>query len=241
MEAAAGSQILGEIEEMSLEEVLLDLRTTASGKPGGRPPPKATHIEELDGLIARQFRATQVPTLSITGRHHPLLYKVVSRLVSPPFSHAVLILDLDGRFDTTRLTCTDADARHIYIQRPSSTSIPSSAGTEEAAADTTGDNLKRLVAEAQTFMLYGEAPRPSAHRHWWGTIVIQGFGVGDVVAGWKGWLRVDREHVRGFPPGCSAEEALAQRSARHDAVDSAGWAAESQWGGFVFYEGGEGA
>jgi hypothetical protein len=32
----------------------------------------------------------------------------------------------------------------------------------------------------------------------------------------------------------SVEEALQRRSARQEAVDAAGWAAESQWGGFVF-------
>lgn len=88
-------------------------------------------------------------------------------------------------------------------------------------------------------MLYGEASRASAGREWWGTIVLGGLGAGDVIAGWKGWLRVDRESVRGFALGISAEEALEQRARRQDVVDEAGWAATSQWGSFVFLEGGE--
>lgn len=88
-------------------------------------------------------------------------------------------------------------------------------------------------------MLYGDASRASAGREWWGTIVLGGLGAGDVVAGWKGWLRVDRESVRGFALGISAEEALEQRERRQDAVEAAGWAATSQWGGFVFRDGEE--
>lgn len=63
-----------------------------------------------------------------------------------------------------------------------------------------------------------------------------GVGAGDITTGWKGWLRVDRENVRGFAPGISAEEALDQKRQRQDMVDAAGWVATSQWGGFVFRE-----
>ena len=68
-------------------------------------------------------------------------------------------------------------------------------------------------------------------------MVLGGLGAGDLVAGWKGWLRVDREAVRPFPPGISVEEALLQRDARNKAVQAAGWEVSSPWGGFVFHDG----
>lgn len=80
-------------------------------------------------------------------------------------------------------------------------------------------------------------------REWWGTIVIGGgspttLGSGhtDVTTGWKGWLRVDREEVRGFPLGMSAEEALVDREQRQRAADASGYTATSAWGGFNFRE-----
>lgn len=99
--------------------------------------------------------------------------------------------------------------------------------------------MRALVAEAEGFMLYGDEPRAqSGSRPCWGVVVLGVVtGAGDVAAGWRGWMRVGREGVPGFPLGISAEEALAGRDARQDAVDGAGWAAESAWGGFVFRDG----
>lgn len=192
-------------------------------------------MPELDYTIARHFRATQVPSLSINGRNLPLIYKLASTLVSSPHGYALLIIDLEGRFDATRLSCTEADAHHIYVQRPPRPRSFASSATEETGS-TSIDHLRSLVVEADSFMLYSPAAAPSASRRWWGSVILGGLGAGDVVAGWKGWLRVEREHVRGFAHGTSAEEALDRRSARQEAVDATGWVAESQWGGFVFRE-----
>lgn len=183
---------------------------------------KFTHMQELDELAARHFRATQTAAISVSGRHLPLLYTLIDNLVSPPYSHTLLIIDLDGRFDVTRLSCTYENLRHVYVQRP---------------ARSSADHLRALVSEADNFMLYGDGAHASAARPWWGTVVVGGLGAGDIVAGWKGWLRIDREPVRSFTLGMSAQEALEQRAQRQDAVDSAGWAATSQWGSFVFREG----
>lgn len=188
-------------------------------------PIKLTHLDALDTIISRHFRATQAATPSVAGRSLPLLYTLVSRLASPPHRYAVLVIDLDGRFDPTRLTCSDTDARHVYLQRPSRLTSRSST-----------DRLRAVVAAAENFMLYGAAAHPeaSAARSWWGTIVIGAHGAGDLAATWRGWLRVDREPVQPFPLGSSAEEALTQRPTRQAAVDAARWAATSPWGSFLF-------
>ncbi|KAK7398235.1 hypothetical protein QQX98_012385 [Neonectria punicea] len=176
-------------------------------------------MQPLDQLAARHFRATKAAGVSVSGRHLPLLYRLISTLVSPPHLHTLLVMDLDGRFDATRLTCPEPHLRHVYVQRPARSSL---------------ERLRALVAEAEGFMLYGDGAHASAARQWWGTVVVGGLGAGDIAAGWKGWLRVDREHVRGFALGISAEEAMEQRGRRQDAVDAAAWAATSEWGDFSF-------
>ncbi|KAM5352173.1 hypothetical protein ACJ41O_004896 [Fusarium nematophilum] len=185
---------------------------------------KRTYMRPLDDIAARHFQATKAASISISGRHLPLLYKLISTLIAPPHLYTVLIIDLEGRFDATRLTCSPPHTRHVYIQRP---------------ARTSPEQLRAMVAEAENVLLYGNVAQASAAREWWGTIVVGGLGAGDIAVGWKGWLRVDRQHVRGFALGISAEEALEQRTQRQDVVEAAGWAVASQWGGFTFKEGEE--
>ncbi|ODA83128.1 hypothetical protein RJ55_01638 [Drechmeria coniospora] len=181
-----------------------------------------THMDELDKIASLHFRDTQAAAVSISGRNLPLIYKLISSLVSPPLCKTLMVLDLDGRFDATRITCAEEHLHHVYVQRP---------------AHSSPETVRTLVADAQGFMLYNAASQASLSRQWWGTIVIGGLGsAGDLVAGWKGWLRVDREPVQPFALGISSDEALTQRKARQDAVDAAGWAATSPWGGFVFHE-----
>lgn len=95
-------------------------------------------------------------------------------------------------------------------------------------------------------MLHDESSAQSRGREWWGTVVVgaaEGSGpaasgaAGDVVAaGWKGWLRVEREKVGGFAMGMGVREAKARRDERQRVVDGVGWAVESDWGGYVFHE-----
>ncbi|KFH46855.1 hypothetical protein ACRE_023330 [Hapsidospora chrysogenum ATCC 11550] len=219
--------------------ILDNLRASVNGGTN-KGPLKETHMQELDQVAERHLREEQSPTLAICGRHLPLLYRIASILVSPPHLFALLVIDLDGRFDATRLSCSDTDARHIYVHRPPRPSSYGCSAAEDAADEggwdsgTDAGQLRSMIAEAGSFMLYGAGAAPSASRRWWGTAVVGGPGVGDIAAGWKGWLRVYREPVQAFALGMSAEEALERRSARQEAVDAAGWAAESRWGGFVF-------
>lgn len=211
--------------------------TTSTSNSAIKAPLKPTHLNDLDDIAARHFRSTQAPVLAITGRQLPLILKLASTLASPPHNYALLIIDLDNRFDATRLSCSSSDARHIYVHRPPQLSTYESSPTSETPQETTVDHLRALVAEAGNFMLYTPSAAHSSSRRWWGTIVLGGLGAGDIVAGWKGWLRVNRENVSNFNLGVSAEEALVDRDARQRLVDGAGWTAESQWGGFNFSEG----
>ncbi|KAM4065956.1 peptidase M43, pregnancy-associated plasma-A [Hirsutella rhossiliensis] len=227
-----GKRVLDEVEETTLDEILNSLRAALPDAAAAAPSRglKPTHMDELDRVAARHLRDTQAPTLAIAGRSLPLLYKLVATLVSPPHRQAVLVVDADGRFDATRLAChDDDDLRHVYVQQCGGAASP--------------EHLRALVADAEAFMLYHAAARPSRSRRWWGTVVVlggagaPGLGGGDVVAGWKGWLRVDRDQVQPFALGVGVDDALAERDARQRAVDAAGWAATSPWGGFVFYDG----
>ena len=105
-------------------------------------------------------------------------------------------------------------------------------------------------------MLYGD--HQSRDRQWWGTIVVGSSGLSssattissgstskmatsnthaDVLTGYKGWLRIDRaDQVPGFHMGISAEEALADRDRRMEAVrkGEGKWRASSRWGSYAF-------
>ncbi|KAL7932612.1 hypothetical protein V8C35DRAFT_306204 [Trichoderma chlorosporum] len=229
MEAAVGGQLLKAVEEASLEEILdsfrssYDLEKTQATGTGIRRV-KSTHLGQLDHLAGRQFRATQAPTISVSGRSLPLIYKVISTLVSPPQSMALFVLDLDGRFDATRLTCTDDDLQHVYVQQP----------PYDANSGTNVELIRSLIADAERFMVYDGSSAASLSREFWGTIVLGGLGAGDLVAGWKGWLNVERDHVAEYSMRVTMEEAFERRSDRQAVVDGAGWVAASPWGRFTF-------
>jgi hypothetical protein len=140
--------------------------------------------------------------------------------VSEPHCKTVVVVDLESAFDATRLSCSQEGLRHVHIYRP-----PRGSPT----------HVREMIAGIETWMLYGD--HSSTTREWWGTIVLGGIGAGDVNAGWKGWLKVEREEVGGFAVGLSAQEAFESREKRQDVVDQAGWTATSSWGSFIFQEG----
>ncbi|KAI0146289.1 hypothetical protein GGR57DRAFT_479435 [Xylariaceae sp. FL1272] len=235
-----GAKLLGEVEEESLEELLSALRRDLSHTSSHH---KAIPFPELSAIITRYQRATQSappPLFSVSGRYLPFLYHLISNLIAEPHSYTVVIIDTEGKFDVTRLippsssfskppaTSTTAtattppnplpatilDLKHLHIYRPAR-------GQE---------HVKAILSQLDEFMLYGD--HGSKAREWWGTVVIGGVG-GDVNAGWKGWLTVEREEVSGFAPGMSVEEALRERDKRQQAVDRAGWSVSSRFGNFV--------
>ncbi|KAI3322609.1 hypothetical protein HD806DRAFT_536448 [Xylariaceae sp. AK1471] len=229
---AAGARLLGEVEEGSLEELLDSLRGSLLASTSSHHH-RTPHIPfpDLSAIIGRYQRATQSappPLFSVSGRYLPLLYHLISTLIASPHNYTVVIIDTEGRFDVTRLIsptpahsvsypATAPDLQHVHIYRPAH-----GQGQEQ---------VKAIMAAVDEFMLYGT--HESRNREWWGTVVIGGAG-GHVNAGWKGWLRVEKEDVSGFAVGASVEEALRERQRRQDAVNAAGWAASSHWGTYVW-------
>ncbi|KAI1136277.1 hypothetical protein F5Y05DRAFT_415467 [Hypoxylon sp. FL0543] len=235
-----GAKLLGEIEEESLEELINSIQADLTGGPSGLRPD--IPIPALASIAARYHKATQSappPVLSVSGRYLPLLYHLVSILIAEPHNYTVVVVDAESRFDVTRLFSPDrshhstttsypaqlSDLRHVHVYRPARGQ----------------DQIRAAVAAAGEWMLYGA--HGSRAREWWGTVVIgggSGTGTGgmsvkgDVNAGWKGWLRVEREDVPGFPTGVSVEEALRDREKRQEVVDAAGWVAASRAGGYVW-------
>ncbi|OHE94702.1 hypothetical protein CORC01_10011 [Colletotrichum orchidophilum] len=230
--ALAGTRLLGEVEETRLDEVLHALRIALNpDAPWTKSRhPKPYPIPGLDDLVTRNFRATKSAPLAVTGRQLPLIYALVSTLLSHPYNKTVLIIDTEHRFDATRLLCNQDDLRHAYVHRPARRGNVD--GRSGGGAGMGADQIRELVAAAEGWMLYGG--HHSGARQWWGTMVIGALGAGDVTTAWKGWLRVDREYVPGFSIGCSATEAVKDRQQRQEVVDAAPWAVSSQWGCFTF-------
>ncbi|UKZ81065.1 hypothetical protein TrVFT333_008833 [Trichoderma virens FT-333] len=137
---------------------------------------------------------------------------------------ALFVLDLDGRFDATRLACTDDDLQHVYVQQP----------PYDESSGTNVELIRSLIADAERSMVYEGASAASLSREFWGSIVLGGLGAGDLVAGWKGWLHVERDHVAEYSMRVTMEDAFERRSDRQEVVDTAGWAAASPWGKFTF-------
>ncbi|KAJ6782662.1 hypothetical protein PWT90_00215 [Aphanocladium album] len=227
MDTAQGSRLLSEVGGESLEEILGSLRTayhhatTVEGNASINYRSKTTGIAELDEIVTRHFQSTKIGGLSITGRYLPLVYKIASTLVSSPNNKAVIIIDYEGRFEALRLKCSTADLDHIYVLQP---------------AESARDQIRDIIADIESYMVYDPEAKQSSDRELWGTIAIGGTGGGDVSAGWKGWLHVDREQVQPFPSDITLNEALQQREERQKAVDAAGWQASSAWGDFIFHE-----
>lgn len=139
--------------------------------------------------------------------------------MAAPRSGVALVVDVDGRFDVTRLSCSREELRHVYVVRPGKE------GTE------------RCLEEARRWLVYGE--NGSRGRELVVKVVSGGEGVkgADVVGCWRGWMRVGRGmEVEGFGEGISVQEAAREREERQEMVEGSGWKATSDYGEFRWVE-----
>lgn len=68
---------------------------------------KSYPIRDLDTLVTQHFRATLSAPLSVSGRHLPFIYLLVATLITTPQNKAVVVVDIDAKFDITQvLQCT---------------------------------------------------------------------------------------------------------------------------------------
>lgn len=167
-----------------------------------------TGIRDLDDLW-RQHGGK----LSITGRGGlPLLYHIVDSCITE-LNGTVAIIDVDGRFSPSNLRC---DLRHVHVWRPGRR------------------NFKDTLESVEGYMLGGE--HGSMRREWVATIVNGGAG-GDIMLGWRGWLKVEKTDTVRFEVGMSVEEALANRERRQEVVHRSEWRIISDIGDFAWKEG----
>ena len=234
------------------EQILIEARNAISPELSRRtnhpPPLPLSHGHELFPLVAivaRHFRARQSPTIAISGPGaDALVYSLLAALVADgPF--VVLVVDPWHHFDATLVPMRDQDLEHVHVLRPP---VPLGVGDGlDGDDDDGGWDVVEKTAQAREWLAYGT--HASRHREFWGTVLFGGAagrmsvhgraggggggGVcADVVTGRKGWLRVERPRLDGFPVGTSAEEALARREARQSAADAVGWRAVCAWGEF---------
>jgi hypothetical protein len=125
----------------------------------------------------------------------------------------VVVIDLDRRFSPSHLQLPEQELQYVHVFRP------------------TKENLQVTIESIEGYMLYGE--HGSKGREWVGTILNGGGAVVkgvDVVVGWRGWLRVERESVGTFAEGMSVEAAWEERTKRQEVVDGKGWKGKSKMG-----------
>ncbi|KAK4222163.1 hypothetical protein QBC38DRAFT_375689 [Podospora fimiseda] len=239
--AGIGRRMLGEIEEVGLDEVLASFRANHHNSHAGirNPISSLGRIYPITGLNELMQthsvdttrnnggkKTQQQPPLAICGRYYPeLLYRLIATLISPPWEKTISIIDFDGKFEALRLLVAAKQVRkedlgHVYLWMP---------GQEEE---------EDCFGEVERYMLYGD--HESREREWWGTVVIGGSGNGrrypghvGLTAGRSGWMRVGRVEVPGFG-GKGVEHGLREREKRQEVVEKAGWVGSCAWGEFVF-------
>jgi len=168
--------------------------------------PSRTGLPDLDDLWKQHGGK-----LSIIGQGLPLIYTVITHLVHT-LGGTIVVIDLDGRFSPSHLTELSVEGlRDIHVFRCSK------------------ERLKVTLESVEGYMLWGE--HWSKGREWLSTIILGGVG-GDIMVGWRGWLGVEREMVRGFAEGFSVEEAWGEKEGRQEVVDTKGWRGVCEMGEF---------
>ncbi|KAF7953087.1 hypothetical protein EAE96_006306 [Botrytis aclada] len=241
-----GGRLLREVgeSEESLESLLTTLTNTAN------PRSSRTHIRALDELWSSSYQ--NHPRLSVSGRQLPLLIHIINTLLrnkDGKGGKCVVLIDVHSRFSPSFLAFQDddddddnerleagqeeklkkSDLKHLHIFRPSA------------------QNLESTLKGVGEYMLWGN--HDSYGREFGGTILfrvegregvdmgsLRGMGRPEVVMGWRGWLRVEREEVGAFGMGGSVEEMLEERERREEVVRGKGWRGVGEKGGEVVWK-----
>lgn len=214
------------------------------------PRPSRSHIHALDELWCNSYQ--NQPRLSVSGRQLPLLIHILTALLRKEdgkVGKCVVLIDVHSRFSPSFLVFQEdeeedndgeleagqeeklkrSDLKHLHIFRPSA------------------QNLESTLKGVEEYMLYGN--HDSYGREFGGTILfgaegregvdmgsLRGMGRPEVVMGWRGWLRVEREEVEAFGMGGSVEEMLEERKRRQDVVRGKGWRGVGEKGGEVVWK-----
>jgi len=193
------------------------------------------------------------------GRYHPLLYLLLATLIAPPNNKCVLVVDVDGSFEASKiLEATPVSMKPLppHMQpekmprdqwrkvrppyhRPV---LPSDLAHVYVIrpADAREGPLCRAILQAKQYMMYG--PHRSRDREFWGTVVIGADDPGadvDVVCGtMKCRLKVERMYVRsmGGRGVMSYQGGMKLRDQRDAERSFAPLIARCVWGRFRFDE-----
>lgn len=221
------------------------LLTTLTNTLNPRPP--KTHIQSLDELWSNSYQ--NQPRLSVSGRQLPLLIHILTTLLRNKDGRegkCVVLIDIQSRFSPSFLPFQDdedehaevgqkddklkkSDLKHLHIFRP------------------TAQSIEITLKGVEEHMLYGN--HSSYGREFGGTILLgldgrdavnavdlRGMGKPEMVMGWRGWLRVEREEVEAFGIGVSVEEMLEERERREMVVRGKGWRGMGEKGGKVMWK-----
>jgi len=205
-----GSHLLREIaaEECSLEDILKTVQKTKA------PTSSRTGIEELDDLFYKIGAHTnQNPKINISGRYLPLLYHLLTSIISSPSNGTVAVVDLEGKFSPSHLALTAQQLKHIHVFTPAE------------------ENLAITLDSIENYMLHGEH---LSHERVFKGIFVLGATGGDFNFGWRGSVRVEREEVGRFSEGGSVEEFWAERERRGEVVERKGWRVLNEGGVYRF-------
>jgi len=201
-----GRRLLAEVfaTQGTVEDLLYALK-----RPHNHPRhPMSTGIAPIDTLLRKPTFSNR--KLSISGRGLALLYAVVDHLVDG-LGGTVAVVDLEGRFSPSHLRC---EVGHVHVFR--------------VGAGKTGNvGIGEVMGEVERYMMGGG--HGSWGREWVATVVNGGVG-GDVMVGWMGWLRVEREEVEGFAAEIGVDEALEMREEKQEELDKRGWTAATEDG-----------
>ncbi|ESZ94430.1 hypothetical protein SBOR_5148 [Sclerotinia borealis F-4128] len=236
-----GGRLLRDLEES--EESLESLLTALTDTLVTHPP--RTHVPSLDLLWSQSYQNQS--KLSVSGRQLPLLIHILTTLLRGSGGRGgkcVVLIDVRSSFSPSFLPFENDDAsneeereeeqrklkksdlKHLHIFRPSA------------------QKLECTLIGIEKYMLYGD--HESYGREFGGTILfgfdardaggngvgnVKGMGRPEIVMGWRGWLRVEREEVLRFGLGVSAEEMLGERERRVEICRGKGWRGRGDKGG----------